>query len=106
MSLLSALLVLAAFGAAYAQSTPVKAQEAPPDRFITVNGVRLQYLDWGGTGEALLFLTSLGGTAGDFQALANQFTDSFHVLGLTRRGQGKSEKPETGYDTTHWLERS
>ena len=96
---LSALLVLAAFGTANAQVRPAEAPEMPPDKFITVNGVRLQYLDWGGTGEALLFLTSLGGTAGDFQPLATQFTDSFHVFGLTRRGQGKSEKPETGYDT-------
>ncbi|MGH9667073.1 MAG: alpha/beta fold hydrolase, partial [Bryobacteraceae bacterium] len=64
-----------------------------------MNGVRLQYLDWGGSGEALLFLTCLGGTAGDFQPLATHFTDSFHAFGLTRRGQGKSEKPETGYDT-------
>jgi pimeloyl-ACP methyl ester carboxylesterase len=71
----------------------------PPDSFVTVNGVRLQYLDWGGTGEALLFLTSLGGTAADFQPLAIHLTDSFHVFGLTRRGQGKSEKPVTGYDT-------
>ena len=42
----------------------------------------------------------MGGTAGDFQPLAIHLTDRFHVFGLTRRGQGKSEKRETGYDTT------
>lgn len=96
---LTALLGLAAFGTTDAQVRPATAPAMPPDSFITVNGVRLQYLDWGGTGEALLFLTSLGGTAADFQPLATHFTDSFHVFGLTRRGQGKSEKPVTGYDT-------
>lgn len=73
---------------------------APEDKFATVNGVRPHDLDWGGSGDALLFLTSLGGAAGDFQALAVHFTDNFHVLGLTRRGQGLSDKPETGYDTS------
>jgi hypothetical protein len=57
---ISALLVLVPLGRANAQVRPATAPEMPPDSFITVNGVRLQYLDWGGTGEAFLFLTSLG----------------------------------------------
>lgn len=91
--------VVVALGLARAQLSPANSATAPPDRFVRVNGVQLHYLDWGGKGEALLFLTSLGGTAREFQALAIHFTDRFHVLGLTRRGQGKSEKPKTGYDT-------
>jgi pimeloyl-ACP methyl ester carboxylesterase len=97
-SVLAVLVILAALRTADAQGSPA-ATSTPPDSFITVNGVRLQYLDWGGKGEALLFLTCLGGTAGDFQPLATRFTDSFHVFGLTRRGQGKSDRPVTGYDT-------
>jgi pimeloyl-ACP methyl ester carboxylesterase len=91
--------VLLALGSARAQVSPGKSGNIPPDEFVSVNGVRLHYLDWGGRGEALLFLTGLGGTAGDFQPLAIQLTDHFRVLGLTRRGQGKSEKPDIGYDT-------
>jgi pimeloyl-ACP methyl ester carboxylesterase len=91
--------------AAHAQAVRDKGtSERPPSRFATVNGVKLHYLDWGGKGEALLFLTSLGGTAGDFQPLAVRFTDHFHVLGLTRRGQGESAKPDTGYDTYQLVE--
>ena len=91
--------------ASYAQDTNDKtASERPASRFANVNGVKLQYLDWGGKGEALLFLTSLGGTAADFQPLAARFTDRFHVLGLTRRGQGESAKPDTGYDTSQLVE--
>jgi non-heme chloroperoxidase len=67
--------------------------------FVVVNGIRLHYLDWGGKGEALLFLTGMGDSAHIFDDLAPKFTDSFRVLGLTRRGQGKSDKPESGYDT-------
>jgi pimeloyl-ACP methyl ester carboxylesterase len=93
---LSALVTL---GQACAQVDSAQSANVPPDEFVSVNGVRLHYLDWGGKGEALLFLTSLGGTAREFQALAIHFTSRFHVLGLTRRGQGKSDKPDTGYDT-------
>ena len=91
--------MLVAIGSAFADASPATSENIPADRFVRVNGVRLHYLDWGGKGEALLFLTALGGTARDFEALAVHFTDRFHVLGLTRRGQGKSEKSDTGYDT-------
>jgi len=47
----------------------------------------------------LLFLTGGFGTAHDFDNLAPRFADCFRVLGLTRRGAGESDKPESGYDT-------
>jgi pimeloyl-ACP methyl ester carboxylesterase len=87
-----------------AQSANDKTTLEPPAQFTTVNGVRLHYLDWGGKGEALLFLTALGGSANDFQPLAVRFTDHFHVLGLTRRGQGQSAKPDAGYETSQLVE--
>src|SRR5256885_13341745 len=34
-----------------------------------------------------------------FRSFAPKFAEHFHVLGLTRRGQGLSDKPPTGYDT-------
>ncbi|HZT96581.1 MAG TPA: alpha/beta hydrolase [Chloroflexota bacterium] len=69
------------------------------DHEITVNGVNLHYLDWGGQGPVLLFLTGLGNTAYIYDDLAPRFTDRFRVLGLTRRGHGRSDTTETGYDT-------
>ena len=72
--------------------------------FVTANGVRLHYLDWGGSGDTLLLLTGMGETAHIYDDFAPKFTDRFHVLGLTRRGQGQSEKPETGYDTATLVE--
>jgi pimeloyl-ACP methyl ester carboxylesterase len=66
--------------------------------FAQVNGTRLHYLDWGGEGEPIVFLTGLGNSAHIFDDVAPQFTDHFRVLGLTRRGHGQSDKPETGYD--------
>jgi len=66
--------------------------------FVNVNGIRLHYLDWGGKGETLIFLTGMGCSAHFFDRFAPRFTDKFRVLALTRRGQGESDFPETGYD--------
>ena len=63
-----------------------------------VNGIKLHYLDWGGEGQALIFLTGMGSSAYIFGNFAPLFTDKFRVLALTRRGQGDSDYPETGYD--------
>lgn len=70
----------------------------PKCNFIHVNGIQLHYLDWGGDGQALIFLTGMGSTAYIFGDFAPRFIDKFHVLALTRRGQGDSDYPETGYD--------
>jgi non-heme chloroperoxidase len=66
--------------------------------FVNANGIRLHYLDWGGSGPVLLFLTGLGLTAHIYDQFAPRFTDKFHVLALTRRGHGDSDYPESGYD--------
>ena len=67
-------------------------------QLIQVNGIRLHYLDWGGRGVALVFLAGLGNNAHIFDDIAPRFTDHFHVLAMTRRGFGLSDKPESGYD--------
>ena len=66
--------------------------------FVNINGIRLHYLDWGGNGPTVIFLTGMGSSAYLFNKFAPRFTDKFRVLALTRRGQGDSDTPETGYD--------
>jgi pimeloyl-ACP methyl ester carboxylesterase len=66
--------------------------------FVHVNGVRLHYLDWGGEGDVLLFLTGMDTSAHIYDRIAPRFTDWFRVVALTRRGQGESDYPESGYD--------
>lgn len=70
----------------------------PHSKFIKVNGINLHYLDWGGQGTVLLFLTGLGNSAYIFGKIAPRFTDIYHVIALTRRGHGDSDYPESGYD--------
>ena len=80
---------------------PVRAQTAPHAVvFVTVQpDVRLEVLDWGGRGPALVFLAGFGNTAHIFDSFAPQFTDQYHVLAITRRGFGASSRPTSGYDT-------
>jgi pimeloyl-ACP methyl ester carboxylesterase len=74
-------------------------RSAHTDHFVTVNGIKLHYLDWGGSGPTLLFLHGLGDTPHCFDDLAPHFLDRHRVLGLTRRGHGQSDRPKSGYDT-------
>lgn len=110
MKTVSKIAVLAAFLALLAfNSTKLIAQSPAKDRwidrsphkenFVKANGVRLHYLDWGGRGEPVVFLTGLGVTAHIFDDLAPKFAGDHRVLSYTRRGLGKSERTTDGYDT-------
>jgi len=70
----------------------------PRSDFIAVDGVKLEALDWGGKGPALVFLAGYANTPHVFDAVARAMTDRFHVLGLTRRSHGESDQPADGYD--------
>ncbi len=81
-----------------------KRDKKPRSSFVTVNGVKLHYLDWGGKGEAILFLHSLSWTAYKYEKFAPRFADKYRVLALTRRGNGLSDKPDRGYDVRTQVE--
>lgn len=61
---------------------------APTVQFVSVEpGVKLEVLDWGGSGTPLIFLAGAGDTAHAFDNFAPQFTRHHHVYGITRREQ-------------------
>jgi len=60
-------------------------------KFVRVNGVRLNYLDWGGRGPSLIFIHGLTGSPHNFDDLAPAFTDRFRVIAYARRCHGLSE---------------
>jgi len=67
-------------------------------QFVTVDeNVRLEVLDWGGTGRPLVLLAGLGDTAHVFDDFAPKLTSDYHVYGITRRGYGASSAPNSGY---------
>lgn len=94
-----ALLVFASMACAPAPVTTSPAAITPASGMVTVApGVRLHYVDWGGTGPAVLLIHGLFGTADIYSELAPRLTDRYRVVGMTLRGHGKSDEPETGYE--------
>ncbi len=67
-------------------------------QFVAVDAdVRLEVLDWGGSGRPLVLLAGLGNTAHIFDEFAPKLTTAYHVYGITRRGYGASSAPPSGY---------
>jgi len=62
--------------------------------FVTVDkDVKLEVLDWGGSGRPVVLLTGLGNNAHVFDKFAPKLTSTYHVYGITRRGFGASSTP-------------
>lgn len=75
-------------------------------RFIAVeNNVKLEVLDWGGSGKPLVLLAGLGNSAHVFDKFAPKLTASCHVFGITRRGFGASSAPSPSSETTYSADR-
>lgn len=69
------------------------------ERFVTVApGVKLESLDWGGSGKVMVLLAGSGDKAHVFDYFAFQFTSFFHVIAITRRGWLPSSQSKSGYD--------
>jgi non-heme chloroperoxidase len=68
-------------------------QDSSPHRiqFVSVgDAVRLEVLDWGGSGRPVVLLAGGGDTAHVFDDFAPKLTMHNHVYGITRRGFGAS----------------
>jgi hypothetical protein len=115
-AVLAVALLLTVRASSSAQTLTVNGNNsAPPGCFdgtphketlVTVaNGVQLQVLDWGGADKTrtMVLITGLGDYAHVYDQFAFQFTDYFHVIGITRRGYLPSSQPAgptpwAGYD--------
>ena len=81
-----------------ASSLPAQRDSWPKVQFIQVEqGVKLEVLDWGGTGRPIVLLAGNTRTAHDFDEFAPTLTGTYHVYGVTRRGFGASSTPADGY---------
>lgn len=83
---------------------PVRSQEAAawkdPSphsiRFVSIGDhLRLEVLDWGGSGRPIVLLAGGGDTAHIFDDFAPRLTARHHVYGITRRGFGASGFADT-----------
>ncbi len=63
----------------------------PVDRNVTVNGIRIHYLDWGSAGkQPLILLHGIARVAHTFDHVAPHFTTNYHVIAVDMRGHGDS----------------
>ena len=63
----------------------------PADRFLTVNGLRIHYLDWGSPEKPpLIMLHGIGRVAHTFDHIAPHFASKYHVMAIDMRGHGDS----------------
>jgi pimeloyl-ACP methyl ester carboxylesterase len=90
--LLVALAASAQKPTSWADSSPHRVQFLPVEE-----NVRLEVLDWGGSGPSLVLLTGSGNTAHVFDDFAPGLTGRCHVYGITRRRYSASSRPESGY---------
>lgn len=89
--------ILAGTPAAHAQW-----QDPSTHRLLLVEvekNVRLEVLDWDGSGRPVVLLAGLGNTAHVFDDFAEKLATEYRVFGITRRGFGGSSAPEQGYAT-------
>ena len=81
--------------------TTVKAQE----RFVTVNSLKLRYLDWGSEGKPpMVCLHGHTGQAHIWDEFAEAMSPYYHVYALDQRGHGGSQWASDGYDRDRFVE--
>jgi len=69
----------------------------PHSTFLTVNGLRLRYLDWGNAGAPpVVCVHGYTSSAEAFNAPARHFQDRFHLIVPDVRGHGESAWSPTG----------
>src|SRR5688572_8027326 len=75
----------------------------PASAFVTVNGLRIHYVDWGNPGAPpLILIHGLDRVARTFDHVAPHFTSRFHVIAMDMRGHGDSGwDPEGRYLVEH-----
>ena len=67
---------------------------SPKSQFVDVGqNVKLEVLDWGGSGRTVVLLAGMGNDAHVYDHFAPKLAQRFHVYGITRRGFGASSKP-------------
>ena len=75
------------------------------EKFVTINNLRLRYLDWGTEGKMpLVCLHGHTGQAHIWDEFAQAMAPHYHVLSLDQRGHGGSQWAETGYERDRFVE--
>ena len=72
----------------------------PERRWFQSAGLRFHYLEWSGTGPAIVLLHGLASNAWIWGEVGSRLAGRCRVWALDQRGHGRSGKPDQGYDFT------
>jgi pimeloyl-ACP methyl ester carboxylesterase/catechol 2,3-dioxygenase-like lactoylglutathione lyase family enzyme len=75
----------------------------PASRFITVNGLRIHYLDFGGDGPPAVLHHATGFHAWTWTPIAEALSSRYRVFALDARGHGDSDKPASAYQWSAFI---
>jgi pimeloyl-ACP methyl ester carboxylesterase len=80
-------------------------QVQPKDKTVTVNGLKLHYLDWGSQGSPpMVLLHGLRGHAHSWDDVSAALCGDYRVLALDQRGRGDSDWAKDGdYSTSAYV---
>ena len=100
---------LSLYDAARAMGVTFAEETAPTDKFVTANGMRFHYLDWGEpSNPPMLLLHGFAQTCHAWDFVALSFSNRFRVIALDQRGHGDSDwspngdySPETQQSDIH-----
>ena len=77
----------------------------PTSKYITINDVRIRYLDWGTEGlPSMVCLHGHTGQAHIWDEFAEVMRGSYHVYALDQRGHGESGYASDGYERDRFVE--
>src|SRR5262245_14792781 len=86
-----AVLIMAFVTVVSGQQPAEKGNAVPTDRFVSVQGLRLHYVDWGNaSAPPFIMVHGIDRIARTFDHVAPHFASRYHVIALDMRGHGDS----------------
>jgi len=82
------------------QPTMPEKEQLYSEGIIETSEVKLQYLDWGGSGQPLILIHGVGDSPYIFEDLAAALRSNFRIIAYARRGHGKSETSDSDYSNS------
>jgi pimeloyl-ACP methyl ester carboxylesterase len=79
----------------------MKEEQAMPS--VTVNNVKINYIEQGAGDEAVIFVHGMGGAVGNWRGVLERLPKEYHAFALDLRGHGQSDKPGS-YQLTQFVE--
>jgi pimeloyl-ACP methyl ester carboxylesterase len=70
---------------------------------VTVNNVKINYIEQGAGDEAVIFVHGMAGAIGNWRVVLEQLPKEYHAFALDLRGHGQSDKPGR-YQLTQFVE--